>query len=153
MYNDFPILSDQAYLLMNQEFAKTRVYSRDIAINQIFFALCECKNLCYNVGSNYNKRVIDAVAHAKEDIDNCITNLQTAFELDELPQQEIKEFNIFSILKNLTNSIGLTFEVFTHEAKEYHKKIASSNLKLLTQACQTILTALESSQIKLFRFM
>ncbi len=153
MYNDFPILSNEEYFALAQKFSQQKIYNREQAVIKTFFALSECKNLSFSLTEKLNIKISTALKDANKNIETCINNLLTAFEFDSKPAQEIKEFNIFAYLNKLNLSAGCMFEVYVNEQKEYHKKIASANIKLIVDTIQMILSALESSTIKFFKFI
>ena len=150
-YNDFPILDDNAYQFLKEQY-NTHEFSRDVCVDKIFFNLHECKSCCLGLADKLNLKLTQAIKACIEELDKILNNLDATFNFNK-PAHEIKEINIFSLLNKLVVTAS-NFNLWqAEEEKEYFKQLANNNLKNLLKIIENIINALENSNFYLFKHM
>ncbi len=152
-YNDFPILDDDTYRMMMNEYNNTLPFDRNTTINKLFLELDECKNFCLGLTKHVNKKIQLAVEKAKIEIEKILENFHATFTINVKSQKEIKDFNLFTFIKKLINSISSMNIWANNEQKTYYKNLASMNIVTLIKILVEIIEALENSNLHLFKFM
>ncbi len=153
MYNDSPILSNEDYLLISQQYEKAKIYQRTESLAKLFNAIHICKQFCFAPPTQLNKRLTLAVKQTGAVVNTILDNLSTAFNVEKQKVCEIRQVNIFSFVKSLAEASKLSLDVYLNEEKEYIKKICMSNIKLLNEELEKILAILEISEVRTFKFM
>ena len=152
MYEDFPILTNQDYVALNEEYAKQQRYSKQSCLNNIMLTLNECKEFYFALTKQVNENIAKALNEVKSLIETISANTSTLCE-NQSRLQEVRQTNIFEFINNLVKISSLNFELYVKEDKEYVKKIASANIALANEGSKILLSALKNSNFRLFRFM
>lgn len=153
MYNDNPILSNEDYLLISQQYQKAKVYQRTESLGRLLNVIALGKQFCFAPPTQLNKKLTLAVKQTGAVINTVLDNLSTAFNVEKDKIYEIRQVNIFSFIKSLSEACKLSLEVYLHEEKEYIKQICLSNIKLLNEEIVKLLALLEISEVRTFKFM
>lgn len=152
-YNDFQIASDEAYKLMNEQFNNLSKFDRRTSLNQIIFCIQDCKVQILNISPSINLKIKKAIQTSSQALNKIDENLRSLFNLDNTHQQTIREFNLFTYLKNLTKLISLFQTWSKFEKKEYYLNFIFKTVEELLENIKIILQSLENSNIYLFKFM
>lgn len=152
-YNDFPILNDDNYRMIQSEYEKFLPFNRKSQIDKLYFTLEECRHLCFGLDKKYNKLISTAILKTKTEIEKIMDNLHATFNLNIEYRKEINEFNLFTFIKKIINSISEFKEWYTKEEKEYYKKISSNSMSSLLSCLNDLITSLENSNLHIFKYM
>lgn len=152
-YNDFPILNNDEYNLINSHFFNTEKFDRKTTLIKICNNISCCKNLCLELSSKHNLKIRNAINHTYEILNKLNENLSSSFNLNILPNNTIKTCSLFDFMKKITNINSLILEWSKNEQKEYFKSIALNTMKDLVDILKAIISALEESNIILFKHM
>ena len=136
MFNDFPILSNEEYSLI-QNYYNANKPKRKILIDKIIFLLHKNLFLCYNYTPN-NKTIHTfskpAINKAKFEFQKILDNTVSLFGNSTHSNVVFKNNDYFEIIKN-TAEIIYTFQEWSlTEEKEYYKNFSLTCQKDLTLA-------------------
>ena len=152
-YNDFPILSNEEYQLLNSHFSTSNISSRKDILFKILNEISNCKNLCFNIEQKQNFKLKTSLEFSFNTLTKLENNLSTSFNLKTTSSQSYKSVNIFSFTKKITKLSTLVSSWHSTEQKEYFKAIAHKTLIDLLSILENIFTALETSNVLLFKHM
>lgn len=152
-YNDFPILDEQVYRYMTEQYNKVKDFDRRNIVGKIFIQLNECKKSCYCLVGKFNSKIKEVVENAKSELDIILENYQLTFGSNFDVSNEVKNVGLFSFLKKLTSIILQLEEWLTLEEKDYYKKIADNTLVKVTNVLLNFMSAIEQSNLLLFKYM
>lgn len=151
-YNDFPILSDDAYDFLRDKYKNEMTFDRETSINKVCYYLNECVGSCKSLKSKLNLKLRQAIEFVDTQINKTLSSLNETFDI-RVSSNSIKEFNLFTFLKYLASSIEMLINLGYKEEKEYYKKVYNICLNSLIESIKKILEALETSNIGLYKFM
>ena len=151
-YNDFPILSDDTYDYLKNRYKNEMFIDRESSINKVCYYLNECVGSCKALKSKLNIKLSQAITFADSEINKIISSLNETFDI-HVSANSIKEFNLFTFLKRLINSIEILKSLEYKEEKEYYKKVYNICLNSLIESVKKIVEALETSNIRHYKFM
>jgi len=151
-YNDFPILNNEDYKLINEQFNQTQVFDRKTQASKIYIELINLKNSSFKELNSYNKKILSALNTTIKTTTKLIDNLISLFNT---PQTDHNTTNasLFSFINRTINCIKLFSNWETNEPKEYYKNIAHKSLLELTSSLQEIFLALDDSNLLFFKHM
>jgi len=151
MYNDFPILNNEQYSFLNNQFSNKP--DRTFFANNLNNKIMVC--ISYFNGFNFkvNEKIKQALLNTKLTLEQSLENLKANFKINKNQTPIAKDFNIFSFLKSLTEILNTTNSWLLEEEKFYYKQfIKNLNISIIDSA-KKILTALEKSNLHLFKYM
>ncbi len=151
-YNDFPILDDARYKLMQDKFNEQFAFDRKQNVFFIYSNLCECNLACPLLYNKLNKTLCDCLKQSKPKVELAISNLEATFNLHQ-NKTEIKEMNLFAFLTKLTNILKQINFWQQKEQKEYFRHFALQLSADLTEVLFDILSALQNCNIQLFKYL
>lgn len=151
-YNDFPILDDARYKLMQDKFNEQFAFDRKENVFLIYSNLCECNLACISLYNKLNKSICDCLKQNRPKLELAISNLEATFNL-HINKTEIKEINLFAFLIKLTNILKHINFWQQKEQKEYFRHFALQLSADLTEVLFNILSTLEKSNIQLFKYL
>lgn len=152
-YNDFPILNNEQYDLLQQNYNSNKT-DRNTHINHILINLHECKFTCLNI-KDCNKNITVAISNTLTTIDSIINNFNTLTNapLNTTTTLKVNNFNPFKFLNKLLNCISLFYNWQNNESKDYFKNLANTYYLDLNKCLANIISALEQSNIRLYKYM
>ncbi|MBR6779348.1 MAG: hypothetical protein IKM43_04340 [Clostridia bacterium] len=153
IYKDYQILNDYSYHQINQEYQKTISFDKNTLIAKLFLTLKESLNLCLGINNNINKYILGCLQTTKEKLSTLLDNLSTIHPQSETKTLPIKNTNVFSLTKKLSQCLSLTYDWQNFETKEYNKNIAKLTHKTIIEIISNFSDAFEKSNIVLFKFM
>ncbi len=151
-YNDFQILDDDTYRNMLSAYNSIHSLDRTTTINKIYLELKSCMNSCITI-TNINKKLESALTFTQSELHKILENFSISNFEDKGTKKVYRKQTPISLLKNLVSSISNLEEWRISESKEYYKNLASKTISALIKIISTILSALDESNIKFFRFM
>ncbi|MBE5741101.1 MAG: hypothetical protein E7351_01020 [Clostridiales bacterium] len=152
-YNDFPILNNEEYRIINEQYSISQTQDRKSLLYKITHLLRDCKNMCSTLDRKLNQKIVTAISTAKKEIDKISDNLSSYFPQKTENQSTITSFNLFTFLSKV-NSLSSLFHIWENsDSKDYYKTMASKSLKDLLKISQNILSALENSTVYLFKYL
>jgi len=145
-YNDFQILNHDEYKILNTHYTQNQL-DRTTTISKICVNIDECK-------SSLNQLIHSSNWQIKQELNKCFSDFSLILEnLNHKPLNQIKSLTLFTFLKKISTTIQYLLTWQRQETKDYFKTIISSSIQILTTNLTNILTALENSNIKIFKFM
>lgn len=155
-YNDFPLLGQDEYFLLANEYDKTiQTYDRKSQLALIINSLESSLHSCMSADKNINYKIRQAIENTLNEISRILDNLYSSFNIsnDISSRKNIITFNIFSLLKQINQST-IHFQYFyENEEKIYYKKIASNSIQTLLNCSDIIIDKLEKCNIQIFKHM
>lgn len=152
-YNDFRLPSDDYFKLMQDEYSKLGNSDRKTCLSKLFLCLQECKTIYFGIDKLYNKAITDALNATNTSIDKTIENISNITNLPEPSITSIRKFNIFSYIKKLTNATKILTVWSSSEEKDYYRKLANSTANEFLENINSIIYALEKSEVRIYKFM
>ena len=152
-YNDFPILSNDEYNLLNEHFNINQPKDKPTVLNNLLEKLNICFSFCIGLTNKYNVKINIAINNTKNQIEKIKNNLTATFNLTSTKNNSVLNSNIFILLNTIIEAVHETIIWTTIENKEYYKTLAQKNLNDLISCVKEILLALEKSNILFFKHM
>lgn len=151
-YNDFPILTNQEYQLMNENFSTIQP-NRKAQISKICFEINTCKNSTLTLSNKFNKKICDSLNQTHTTLEKLLNNLTSTFNINETSNNTIVDMNIFSFLNKVVNIISLIQVWSTTEEKTYYKSIAQKSIVELLNILNSLIKSLQLSNVQFFKYM
>ena len=151
-YNDFPILNDEEYKFLENKFSENISFNRDENIFYIFSDLSILFNATPLLIAKSNSFIREGLEMAKSELEKLVENFNSTFNL-KINKNEIKEKNLFNFLKMLANLQKKLIFWHKFEQKEYFKQFSLNTINSVNEILLSLTTALENSNIQLYRFM
>lgn len=152
-YNDFPILNNDEYNLINNHYLNKTIFDRKKLLSQINNEIINCINLSFNIQANFNLKIRKSIENMHKNLVKIQTNLTTTFNLDIVFNQNFSNFNLFSFINRILNIINQLTNLILNEQKEYYKKLINKNIEDLICALKEIFLALDNSNLLFFKHM
>ncbi len=152
MYDDFPILNDEAYDFLKDKFDEALPYTRNTMVQKIFVLVSGCLSQIMGAKGDENREIKNALKNVELELNKIKQNLEESFNI-YVETNQVKTLNIFALFKDLVEGVKLTIEWLKNEKKEYLKDLAFKTLNSFITAQQEIVSALNKCTIKIFRFM
>ena len=150
-FNDFPILTNDEYDKMRNEYINKQINNHELLYIEICNKLFECKSICIGLNKFVNKTIRLAVEKSKNEIDELYSDLSFSFKIKNQSCKEIKNFDVFSLLKNLVLIIN---SIQNHKRlnKDYLKdSLLFSIESKITIILKNIIQSLCESNIYMFK--
>ena len=151
-YNDFPILDDARYKLMQDKFNEQFAFDRKENVFLIYLELSQCANSIPLLFPQVNTQICEQLKLAKQNLDKLISNFEATFNL---PQQtkEIRQTTLFNLLKNMANVQKKLIKWLRQEQKEYFKQFALNSIEEISNNLLNLLNAVDAANLKLFKYI
>lgn len=149
-YNDFPILDDAQYKLMQDKFNEQFAFDRKETCFSVFLDLKNCSNSIPLLHSQLNAEISKQLNETKQKLDKAISNFEATFNLSA-PKIEIRETNLFNFLKNLVKIQKKLANWLKFEQKEYFKQFIVNLLENISSCLYSLLNSLENANLRLFK--
>ena len=152
-YDDFPILNDENYKMIQSQYDKFLPFNRKTCIDKIYILLEECRHFCFGLDKRYNKNITISITNVKKTLEQIMDNFHAVFQIDVEYKKQINEFNIFTFIKKIITCIIEIKNWNLKEEKEYYKKLSNNCLNILLNSLSDIISALEKSNLIIFKYM
>ena len=152
IYDDFPILNDEAYDFLKDKFSEAMPENRNVIVSKLFGGVLSCLSHILGAKGDENREIKLALKKVESELNKIEQNLGDNFNI-YVEKKQVKTLNIFSLLKELNSCCKISLEWIKTEKKEYLKNLAQITLNSLLEIQEEIITALNKCNIKIFRFM
>ncbi len=153
MFNDFPILNDQDYLLLNKQYNLQSGIDRTTTVANVYLQLMQATNACSFIANSVNKSIRDLLNESHNQLITICENLDIIFNLNMKSSNQVVELNIFSFLKNISTAIDGLMQLSQHETKEHIKLFIDRTCLTLIQLINKFLESLSKSNIRLYKYI
>lgn len=151
-YNDFQILSNEQYDMLNKQYLNNENIEMDI-LNNLFLNFDQCKSFCFGLSNKVNKQIQHSLAYARQEYDKLINNLNQTFSISAHTPQTIQTFNLFSFAKKVVEGLTLIQQLCNVSATKKITNFVCSTTKTILNILNNLFSALEKSNIYLFKYM
>ena len=151
-FNDYPILTDDQYNLMRQEYQSSLFFDRKNIAHKLFYILNDCNNMFYSINIKFNLKTTNAITNLNKEISKICESLAINFNIENSVSQ-VKDFNLFKYLRNISLAMNELIIWLTHEEKEFYKKTIQSFFSLLLEKENELFLKLEQSNIQFYKHM
>lgn len=151
-YNDFQILSNEQYQMLNNQYLNNSVNEQNI-LDSLFLNFDQCKSFCFGLSSKVNKQIQLALSNAKQEYDKLINNLNLTFKITTHTAQSITNFNVFSFAKKVVEGLTLVQQLYNFSNNKKIFVFADNSSKTILNILNNLFSALEKSNIYLFKYM
>lgn len=149
-YEDFPILSNNDYELLKQEFSIPKQNREKALIKVLSLLLSFCT--CNITSKKLNTKILNTINQTKQVCIKIENNFSSLFNLT-YSHHEIENLNLFSMIKKLLLASKELNILAENEAKIYYKKTFINSSKELIVSALDILSTLQDSYIITFNHM
>ena len=146
-YNDFPILNNEDYLLINSHYENKVPFDRKKNLYKIISTISLAKTICCNLANKYNSQIQKEIANIFTTFTKLEDNLISIFNLSDSTQHTTRSFNIFSLQKSTAEIIELILNWNQHEPKQYYKTISHNFTCELLTSLNKLILSMEKSKI------
>lgn len=151
-YNDFKILSNEQYDMLNKQYVINENIEMDI-LNNLFLNFDQCKSFCFGLSNKVNKQIQQALNNARQEYDKLINNLNLTFNITAHTPQTIQSFNLFSFAKKVVEGLILVQQLCFVSANKKISNFVCATTKTILEILSNLFSALEKSNIHLFKYM
>ena len=152
-YDDFPILNDEGYEILKKNYSTPSKPNRRDLVFKICQTLSNLVCSCFEFEDVYNKKIITSIEQTKEILLKHMDNFTELFNIKLEGNKKVKAFNVFSFLKDLTK-LPILFNKWSDiEEKEYYKITAQKSMAEIFNCIEEILSVLQTSNIKFYKYM
>lgn len=152
-YNDFPILNDETYKLMNEYFSHQEPFNRKLIITNICNELNYVLNVCLDIKKQHNHKINNCLNDILNTISKNLNNLSSLFNVSISSKQSFLKLNIFAFFKKLTHILSLLTTWINSEDKQYYKSIAIKTSTEIHNKLTELFSAFEESNYYFFKHM
>lgn len=152
-YNDFPILDDDKYQLIQSQYENFLPFNRKDNVNKIYLLLEECRHLCFGLTKQYNANINRSIFNTLHELERVMDNFNSTFSIKLDYKKQISEFNLFQFLKKLIECVKEISLWNLKEDKVYYKKFSHDNHIIILNCVYNLVSVLENSNIRIFKFM
>lgn len=150
-FNDFPILTNDEYDKMRNEYISKQINNQELLFVEICNMLVDCESICNGLNKNVNKAIRLVVEKSKNEIGELLSDLIYSFKITNNSSKNVKNFNIFSLQKNL---IEIILKIQKH--KLLNKELIKDTLLFsieskITTILNNIINVLSDSNIYIFK--
>ncbi len=151
-YNDFPILSNGDYQILNVEYSRQNPTRKEL-IFEIQKELRETHLSFFQLKNHFNKHIEKSLHELHNHLIQVSDSINELFKLSTIDSLTISNFNIFNLIRR-TIKINTMFNQWSQiEEKEYYKKFAIQSSKNISNLLINLATILEQSNIHFFKHM
>jgi len=148
-YNDFPILSNEDYLNLNNfYFQNSSFEDREFYINKISLKIFSCLNISLN-NSELPKEIQTEIKISQTKLNTVLENLN----IKAPDSYSVKSFNLLTFILNLIDILSVLNSWTKTETKEYYKNLIISNTNIILETLNNIFLKLNKFKIKIFKYM
>ena len=152
-YNDFPILNNETYKLMNEYFSLQEPFNRKSIINNICNDLNYVLNACLDIKKQHNSKISKCINNTLNIVSKNLNNLSSLFNVSISAKQQFSNINIFSFFKKLTQIISILTTWLNGEEKQYYKSIVLKTLNEFIANLIDLFSSFEESNYYFFKHM
>lgn len=148
-YQDFPILNDNVYQFLNDQYNSNKANKKNFIIsicNDINHIIISSLNL-------YNSRITKELGNCKASLSKILNNLSSLFSITIKPASTINTITLFDFLINFNNLINNFFQWLKLEEKEYYRSIIHKTVDELLEKENQLIKSLNDSNIKFYKHM
>ena len=142
MYNDFPIMRDDEYKLLNEHYGALSKWERQPQIESIQSLMLTGLNFCYNHNPK-QPQIKSMLQNAKNCYQKISDNLASLFYTSCKTQSVTPSTSTISLAKTTVQAIREFQNWTSNEQKEYYKLFALNSEKELTKILFDIISILE----------
>lgn len=151
-YNDFPILNNNEYKIINEHLLQSSHFCRSSLTLNICNNLSYCISLCDSNRIQLNHNIKNVLFQTKQTMQKILENIKETFNI-KLTNSQYYNFNLFTLLKKLSNTSTLFCNWIDNEQKTFYKTFAHKNNIEILKCIEKLLEALENSNIYFFKHM
>jgi len=152
-YNDYPILKNEEYNILKQHFSTSQQLDRKTILIKICNEIISCKNICLTLENLYNSKIKKSVENTFIILTKLYDNFSSTFNINLKSNNSTQSFNVFKLIKKLTNLISLLIIWQQQENKEYYKIFSKNSIFDIIKTLEEIFNSLENSNIYFFKHM
>lgn len=152
-YNDFPILSNDDYKLMEEHFENKPKENRLFYLSEVLSILNIAYNTCIGLSKVYNQNIRKEISKTKNTVEKIKNNLSSIFNNNHTQQNWINKTNIFNLLNILIEACKQLNEWAKMEEKAYYKTVLFNSINDIYLNILNILKSLEKSTIHFYKHM
>lgn len=152
-YSDFPILSNEEYAHINEQFSRFATFGRYEALEVLCSKIQHTINYNIDVLSNFNKKTTQEIKSASSILSKILNSLTCQFNIHLKQEPNITKFNLFSFSKNINSILTLLVKWLENEEKEYYKTICKNCIYEILNAQKNIFSVLENSSVNFHKYM
>ena len=151
-YNDFPILDDARYKLMQDKFNEQFAFDRKENVFLIYLELNQCSDAIPLLFSQVNAQICEQLKLAKQNLDKLISNFEATFNLTR-QTKEIRQTTLFNLLKNMAKVEQKLINWLQKEQKEYFKQFVLKSIEEIVNNLINLLDTVDSANLKIFKYI
>ena len=155
-YNDFPILNNNEYKILNEQYEQWSKHSKSDRKSQILKICNELNNsisFCLQLKSKHNLKIRTSIEQTRQSLINLLDNICCCFNISLSHQNQLTNYNLFSFLKQQNHLLRLFNDWQNFEEKEYYKTIIQKSIIIILDCNSNLITSLEESNINFFKYM
>ena len=151
-YNDYPILTNQEYETISNNFNFSKPERKTVCTN-LYQELASTLDICSNILNKYNHTITNQLKSLQISISNIIENLKANFTFSSFQFSSYSNSNIFKLIIKIQNCLKLSHNWCLTEEKDYYKNMAKTIYNKVFELNYNLISAIEKSNVKLFKHM
>lgn len=152
-YDDFPILDDSKYKLINEQYQNTNSFDKQTMLVRICASLNSCYLFCLNSHNKYNTKIVKTIKESQDVLIKLFNNFTTYFNIKIQPCKTVTDFEVFGFMKKIIETTKLIQQLIQHEHKQYYISMFQKSIEELSNCLLITLTAISESNVLFFKYM
>ena len=152
-YNDFPILNNEEYNLLNEHYSSLYPFNRKELINNLCLEINICCNTCLKLSNQFNPQIRNSINNSHQTLIKLFNNFSSLFNVQIKPNQLMDNLSIFTFIKRIINITKLLNQWLVNENKEYYISIIKKSILDIFNSLENIFSSLEKSNLLFFKHM
>lgn len=153
LYNDFNILDDGEYQIINLHYQQSKPQTQSEIVNKLFVNFDQCKSFCFGLNKCVNKRIQAVLVNAKSEFEKLISNVNTTFKIDAKTTKVVSAFSVFDFANKLIEGLKLAQEFLNLATDPKLTDFAKQTTKTILDITDQLFNALANSNIQMFKYM
>lgn len=153
LYNDYQVLNDDEYQIINLHYQQTKPQTQSEIVNKLFVNFDQCKSYCFGLSSRVNKRIQVVLNNAKAEFEKLISNINISFKLNTKTTKVVSTFSVFDFANKLIEGLKLAQEFLNLATDPKLTVFAKQTTKTILDIADQLFDALSSSNIQMFKYM
>lgn len=152
-YNDFQILSNDTYKLMNEQFNNSQPFTKRACVNKLQLLIAEFRALTASIQAKTNHKIRNELEKVSSNISKLENNLQAIFNTKRPKATTIKSFNIFNTIQTIIKILLELQNWSKNETKEYHLNFIEKTTNEFLLNLDDLFLVMSKLNIILFKHM
>jgi len=152
-YDDFPILDDTSYQIMQREYVSKISQDRHTMLAKIYNHIIHTEHSEIDKLGSLSAKTIEIIKKIKNYLEKTTQNICFLYNFEKNENKIIKKYNLLEFINNLIKLINLFQEYKNLEKTAYYKQYFDNNISELLNLISEIISSFENKYFLLFKYI